>query len=150
MKNESRNMFRVGTVSSVNYPAGTVRVCFEDKDNIVTDELPLLSFEYDMPEVGQRVLCLFLGNSIAAGVCLSRYFFDGDRPVESGRDIYYKHFFKEGFLRYNRANRTLTIHAENVVVEGNTTIQGNLRVTGNINASGSIIDAGGNTNHHSH
>lgn len=31
-----------------------------------------------------------------------------------------------------------------------TTISGNVSVNGSINASGSIIDAGGNTNHHSH
>lgn len=31
-----------------------------------------------------------------------------------------------------------------------TTITGNVSVNGSINASGSIIDAGGNTNHHSH
>jgi phage baseplate assembly protein gpV len=30
------------------------------------------------------------------------------------------------------------------------TIQGNVQVDGNIDASGSIMDAGGNSNHHSH
>ena len=30
------------------------------------------------------------------------------------------------------------------------TITGNVKVEGNIDATGSIIDAGGNTNHHSH
>jgi len=36
------------------------------------------------------------------------------------------------------------------VFDGSLRINGNLYVEGNINATGSIIDAGGNTNHHSH
>lgn len=35
-------------------------------------------------------------------------------------------------------------------LSGHFTMAGDLTVTGNISASGSIIDAGGNTNHHSH
>lgn len=35
-------------------------------------------------------------------------------------------------------------------LSGHFTMVGNLSVTGNVSASGSIIDAGGNTNHHSH
>jgi phage baseplate assembly protein V len=33
---------------------------------------------------------------------------------------------------------------------GSYTLNGDLQVNGNINATGSIVDAGGNTNHHSH
>lgn len=147
------NMFRVGKVSSINYPAGSVRVTFEDKDDIVSDELPMISHEYEMPEVGDGVLCLFFGNSISAGVCLGRYFFDDFPPVESGPNIYFKHYLKSGedaFTRYDSNTKTLTIKAENIVLDGNVTITGNLQVNGSINATGSIIDGGGNTNHHSH
>jgi len=35
-------------------------------------------------------------------------------------------------------------------ISGNIDINGNINTNGNINATGSIIDAGGNTNHHSH
>lgn len=37
-----------------------------------------------------------------------------------------------------------------IEMRGNLDVEGSLSVTGNINAGGSVIDAGGNTNHHSH
>jgi phage baseplate assembly protein gpV len=149
----------VGKVSSINYPAGAVRVTFEDKDGIVSDELPMIAHEYEMPKVGDEVLCLFFGNSISSGVCLGRYFFDDFPPVESGPNVYFKHYLKSGeeaFTRYDSNTKTLTIKAENIVLDGNVTVTGNLQVNGSINvndsinATGSIIDGGGNTNHHSH
>ena len=40
------NEIRVGKISSVDYPSGTVRVVYEDQDDAVTRPIPLLSFEY--------------------------------------------------------------------------------------------------------
>lgn len=145
-----RNLFRVGTVSSVNYAAGTVRVLMEDKDNIVTDELPMLSFEYEMPAIGEKVLCLFLGNGINKGLCLGRYWYQKDRPPEYGKDVYHKRFMRDADLKYDRATKTMTLDVENLVINGNITVNGSLQVNGNINATGSIIDTEGNTNHHGH
>lgn len=125
-----KNLLRIGAVSSIDYSAGTVRVCFEDKDGIVTDELPLLSHEYEMPAIGEQVLCLFLGNSIAKGFCLGRYFYDQDLPVESGQDIYLKQFLREASLKYDRAGKTLTLTADQIVFDGNLRINGELVVTG--------------------
>jgi phage baseplate assembly protein V len=165
-----KNLIRIGTVSSINYRQGKLRVCFEDQDGIVTDELPLLSFEYEMPKIGEPVLCLFLGNGISNGFCLGRYYYDKDLPVPSGygENIYYKQFLRDAFLSYDRSSETLTIHAGNIILDGEVSITGNLKVAqnldvsgnistngsisaaGSINAAGSIIDGGGNTNHHSH
>jgi phage baseplate assembly protein gpV len=145
-----KNLFRVGTVSSINYPAGKVRVLLEDKDNIVTDEIPMLSYEYEMPAPGEKVLCLFLGNGISRGLCLGRYWYQKDRPPEFGKDIYHKRFMRDATLKYDRASKTMTLTVDNLVVNGDITVNGNLQVNGSIAASGSIIDGGGNTNHHSH
>lgn len=35
-------------------------------------------------------------------------------------------------------------------IQGDTTIAGNVGVTGDVNATGKVMDAGGNSNHHSH
>lgn len=140
--NVLRNMFRVGTVSSVDYDTGRLRVVLEDKDNIVTDELPMLSFEYEMPAIGEKVLCLFFGNGLSKGLVLGRYFYQKDMPAESGKDIYFKHFLRDGFLRYNRANKTLTIHAENIVLDGNVSITGDVQIAGNLTANGNIHSGG--------
>jgi phage baseplate assembly protein V len=46
---------------------------------------------------------------------------------------------------------TLTVGGASLRLDaGGVSIVGDVQVTGSINASGSIIDAGGNTNHHSH
>jgi phage baseplate assembly protein gpV len=147
------DMFRVGKVSSVNYEAGAVRVTFEDKDDMVSDELPMIAHEYEMPAVGDEVLCLFFGNSISAGICFSRYFFDGFPPVEFGPNIWFKHFLKsclDAYMKYDSDAKTFILKSLNIALDGSVTITGNLQVNGNIHADGSIIDVGGNTNHHLH
>jgi phage baseplate assembly protein gpV len=119
------NLFRVGNVSSVNYDAGRVRVAFEDQDKIVTDELPLLAFEYNMPAVGELVLCLFFGNGISKGICLGKYYYDDETPwddMDPGENVYYKHFFKEGYIKYDNSANTLTIYADKLELDGNTKV----------------------------
>lgn len=48
---------RVGQVSSINYKEGMIKILYKDRDNAVTDELPVISFndEYKMPQVGDYV-----------------------------------------------------------------------------------------------
>ncbi len=136
-----KNLIRVGTVSSVNYDEGKIRVTFDDQGKIVTDELPMLSFEYYMPAVGDKVYCLFLGNSLSKGLCLGKYFNKKETPVESGEDIYYKHFFQQGYLKYDRASKTLTINAEKLRAEGSiqVNIQGGVVI---IDGSQILLGAG--------
>lgn len=135
MSNMCKNLIRVGVVSSINYLAGCVRVSFEDREKVVSDELPLLSFEYNMPKVGESVLCLFLGNGISNGFCLGRYYSDDNLPKTS--DTYYKDL-GEAFYKYDKNTKTLTISADNIVFDGDVRISGNLNVNGNITATGSI------------
>ena len=140
-----RNLFRTGIVSSVNEKNGTVRVIFDDKDNMVSDELPMLSFEYDMPKAKQQVLCLFLPNGIQQGFCLGAFYSQINPPPVQNKNIYRKMFDDGTYIEYNKETKLLTVKAP-----GNINIIGNLTVEGNINATGSIMDAGGNSNHHSH
>lgn len=133
-----KNLIRIGKVSSINYELGTVKVIFSDQSNIVTNNLPMLSFEYNMPKVNDLVLCLFLGNGISNGFCLGKYYNQNNMPLEHGRDIFYKDFFGEGYLKYDKQTRTLTISAENIQIEGNITVDGNLDVTGDVLATGTI------------
>lgn len=113
-----KNLIRVGKISSINYDNGTVRVVFPDKDNIVTDELPYLSFEYYMPYIGDTVLCLFLGNGISRGFCLGKFYNNNNAPRCPGEGIYYKHFFDKGYIKYNKKEKLLTIYGDiKVIVE---------------------------------
>jgi phage baseplate assembly protein gpV len=137
-----RNIIRVGKVSSINYPAGRVRVLFEDKDNIVTDELPMLNFEYEMPAVGESVICLFFGNGTSKGVCLGRYFYQQDLPVEFGKDIYFKRFMKDATVKYDRASKTWTLTSPNIVFNGNLVVNGNVIINGLLTVSEDAIIGG--------
>ncbi len=95
---------RLGKISTINYKAGTARVLYTDRDNAVTAELPLLSFEYRMPAVDDFVLVCHLPNGGAAGIILGPIWNDNNRPPEGKEGLYRKDFDKAAgkcFLRYD-------------------------------------------------
>lgn len=140
-----RNLIRVGIVSSVNETNGTVRVIFDDKDDMVSDELPLFNFEYNIPDITEQVVCIFLPNGLQQGFCLGGFNSLINPPPVQNKNIYYKKFSDDTWIEYNKETKELNINAA-----GNVNITGNLTVKGNINATGTILDAGGNSNHHTH
>ncbi|MFT5871106.1 MAG: phage baseplate assembly protein gpV [Clostridium sp.] len=144
MDNKLRNLVRIGQVSSVDETKCTIKVKFSDKDDMISDDIPYFSFEYNMPNIGDYVACIFLGNGLQSGFCLGKYYGEDNPPPVQDKDIYYKDFFGEASLQYDKNTKTLTIKAENIVIDGN------LEVSGNIHSTGSIVDVTGNTNHHSH
>ena len=106
---------RFGKISSVNYEAGTVRVVYHEKDDCVTSEIPLLSFEYMMPEVDDAVLVLHLSNGAEVGVVLGRPWSDENKPPEGSQGLWRKDLDREagkGMLRYK--DGTLTIKMNKV------------------------------------
>lgn len=133
---------RAGIVSSVDYGKGTVKVTLPDQDDAVTPDLPMFSYEYNMPAINSSVACLFLGNGLENGFCLGPHFSDKNLPVLSGSNIYQKRVLGEFITTYDSDTKTLTIEAENIVIIGDFRINGNLEVDGDITASGDIT---GNT-----
>ena len=95
---------RLGKISTINYKDGTARVLYTDRDNAVTAELPLLSFEYRMPAVDDFVLVCHLPNGGAAGIILGPVWNNNNRPPEGKEGLYRKDFDKTAgkcFLRYD-------------------------------------------------
>ena len=95
---------RLGKISTINYKDGTARVLYTDRDNAVTAELPLLSFEYRMPSVDDFVLVCHLPNGGAAGIILGPVWNDNNRPPEGKEGLYRKDLDKNAgkcFLRYD-------------------------------------------------
>lgn len=75
-----------GSVSDVDKTTGMVRVIYDPPDDNVSEWLPLLRFEYDMPEVGAYVAVVI--DEYEHGVCLGKVYNEDDRPpVQNG---YYK------------------------------------------------------------
>lgn len=106
-----KNMIRIGKISSVNPAKGTVRVVIDDQQDIVTNELPLLANEYNMPDVGDLVLCLFLGNGILSGFCLGKYFSTVNPPPVTDKNIWAKDFGDGTSIQYDKSSKELSIAA---------------------------------------
>lgn len=171
---------RIGRISAVNYPAGTVRILYKDKSEEVTKELPLLSHEYYMPEVDDMVFVCHLPNGAEAAVVLGRFWSDKNRPPEGKKGLYRKDFSRtpgKAMLRYDEeagegsldmpntglyGNRVRLEGAESVTIVGATTsingstveiIGGTVTISGGtieISGSGDVVLDGISLKNHTH
>lgn len=116
----AENNIRVGTVSSINYEDGTIRVTYPDLDDAVTDDFPVLHFggKYKMPEIGEDVLVLHLSNGDEAGFVLGSYWTEDDPPAFSGVDVFLQEFANEAGIAYALyQNNELRIKAPKIILE---------------------------------
>ena len=147
-------VLRIGKVSSVNYTNGTARITYEDRGSATTIELPVLAWEYWMPEVEDRVLVGHLSNSSTSAVILGPIWHDDHRPVEGVEGIRrreYEHTQGAAYERYDETEKSLTIvaggvtvklHGGNVAITGSATVSGNLSVSGDLSVGGAASVAG--------
>ena len=115
-----RDIFRVGKVSSVNGANCTVRVTFPDKDDLVSDELPVIvpgSFEmkeYHLPRVKTQVLCCFLPNDsgcgMNAGFVIGGFYSAEDPPEETDPKVHCLKLPDGCYIRFDGAGN-IEIHA---------------------------------------
>lgn len=137
---------RIGRISSLNYPAGTARVTYSDRDEAVTAEIPMLSLEYRMPNVGDLVLVLHLPNGSTAGLLLGRYWNDTNVPPESGKGLWRKDVSdtQRCFFKWDEQAGKLTVR-----IDGDAEIMcsGTLTVTG---STGDVVVAGKSLTTHTH
>lgn len=106
---------RIGKISSINYAAGMARVAYSDRDGAVTREIPFLSSEYSMPEIGAQVLVLHLSNGAEAAVILGTPWSDQVVPPEGKKGVFRKDLAPtagECFIRYDASSKTLDIHCD--------------------------------------
>lgn len=106
---------RYGKVSFVDYKKGTARVVFEDRDDSVSPELPVMQKNtlnnkfYWMPEVDETAICLYLANGQETGVIIGTIYSEVDRPpTEKKEDGVW---FEDGtFVKYEHETKTLSIN----------------------------------------
>lgn len=115
----ARNLFKVGQVSSINPEKGMVKVLFPDKDYTVSDFIPMLSFEYNMPKVEDQVWCVFLGNGLESGICLGKTYSEKTLPPANDKDLYKKQIDEDMYIEYNKKTKIFNMKVEGVEIEVN-------------------------------
>lgn len=126
-------LVQIGQVQSVDYAAGTVRVLHPDAgiNGSVSTDLPIIRPK--RPEVGDSVICVYLSNGQAFGICLGAIYQRQTPPPESGQIIEAFALPGGASLRYDTANNRFILVAENVDVEA----------TGTVNINGGTINLAG-------
>ncbi|MBQ9487273.1 MAG: phage baseplate assembly protein V [Selenomonadaceae bacterium] len=143
MEGEARDLVKEGIVSEV-YPARhSARVTFEDKDNVVSAELPIMTLwaldnkAYALPDIGETVLCLFATNADTTGEgwIIGSRFHDKSKPNANAQDVM-RIDFKDGTsVEYNRKQHALKVECKgtleikcdkeiSIVSEENMTLKG--------------------------
>ncbi|MBQ7515315.1 MAG: phage baseplate assembly protein V [Schwartzia sp.] len=122
-----RGIVRAGRVSSVYPERMTARVVFDEKDQNVTYELPVMNRcalrnkDYWLPDVGDPVVCLFAQNdkNLSSGWILGTFFNDGAPPQIADKDKRRLDFSDGTFIEYDRAKHRLEINCVgNIYIRG--------------------------------
>ena len=123
---EIKNLIRFGKVSSVDPTKAAVRVVFNDLDNLVSAELPVLQSSclankfYNLPDVGDSVVCLMAPNDEhGAGFVLGSFFTEKNTPPAQSQEISMLQFGDGTTIKYNRESHELQINCVgNVRING--------------------------------
>lgn len=131
-----RSLIWVGRVSSVNPSACAARVTFEDRESVVSYELPVIvrgsqdTKDYWLPTPGEQVLCVFVPKGKSAdGFIIGSFYSDADPPPVSTPNKRCVVFPDGTRVEYDMSTKKLT-------VKGDVVIDGNLTVTGTITNGG--------------
>lgn len=146
-------MVRQGVVTSVNEEAATVRVRMPDADDTVSKELPVLfrktqdNKEYDLPDIGEQVVCLFLANGLEQGFVIGSPYSSVDKPPVSNRDKKHYRFSDGSWLEYDRKQQKFTgeikgdvnlVVNNDVVVDAGNDLVATVGKTASIEAGSSV------------
>ena len=118
---------RHGKISAVYPERHTVRVTFEDSDEVVSAEMPYLTTSasknnlYRLPDIEEEVVCIFEGNDAGEGdgFCIGSFYNEKNVPRETNQDVFRLDFDGGSFFSFNRKTGNLEIHCE-----------GDIRITG--------------------
>jgi len=112
-------------VSSVNPARMRARVTYEDRNGVVSAELPILcqgsskNKHYWLPDVGEQVAVAEADEGGGQGFILGSFYSDAMPPEESSQDIRKIKFSDGSYIEHNRATGCL-----NIVCTGDVTING--------------------------
>lgn len=113
------DIIRRGTVESVDYKSGTIKIVQEDRDDSVSFDLPLMSFEYNPPVIGDMVIAIFLSNDNTQGFVIGKPYNNSNLPTNGREGVIRKDYDIDAFIEYDKNTKTLTLKAQNILIKGN-------------------------------
>ena len=122
-----KNLIRAGVVSAVFPERCACRVTFEDRDGLVSAELPVLQSSclnnkfYSLPDVGDSVVVLSFPNDQSgnSGVILGSFYTEKNPPPADNQDISTINFGDGTTIKYDRAANELSINCVgNIKING--------------------------------
>lgn len=144
------DLFKIGEVSSVDPVKCTARVVFDDEDSINSYDLPIMqrntfgNHDYQTVEVGEDVLCMFLGPGQEDGFIIGSFYAGEVTPPESSQDKRTV-VFKDGTrFSYDRSTHvfTATIEGTEIVFDRQN---GSITVPANYTENGTNITLNAST-----
>lgn len=94
---------RLGNVSSIDYENGLCEVTYPDRDDTVTEMVPMLSNrEYRMPEVDDLVVVLHPGDSPEDAVILGTIWNEKIKPAEGKEKVFRQEYCNEDGKAYRK------------------------------------------------
>lgn len=117
---------RVGYVSAYDAKRHMARVMFPDKDNVVSDWLPVIvpntkknKDEYHL-DIDEHVFCCMMGNGLEMGVVMGSIYDDTNKPPVGDGDIRVTTFADGIKISVDRKKNLVTIYnpVGNVDVDG--------------------------------
>lgn len=117
MQGEARELIKEGIVTAVYPETHEVRCEFPDKDGLISGPLPVLTTcafgdrVYNMPDVGDSVVCLFASNAdtTGTGFVIGSRFNDKAPPNANSIDITRTDYKDGSFIQYDRKKNELRI-----------------------------------------
>lgn len=105
---------RFGKVSNINYKTGCMEVTYEDREDSVTDMIPMLANAgYKMPKVGDTVVVAHNSNGEEEGVVLGTTWGENENPPEGAQNLYRQDFDdKPGKCYFRYDGKKATFHNE--------------------------------------
>lgn len=113
---DERSMIREGVVSIVYPERCSCRVRYEDRDDLISAEMPILQPAgaknkfYSLPDVGDVVCVLAASNDNSnTGWVVGSRFHDKCEPPEKNQDVSMVKFGDGSFIKYDRAKHEMRI-----------------------------------------
>ena len=135
---------RIGKISTIDYPKGTAKITYEDKNDSTTAFFSFLAWQYWMPKIGDQVLVAHLSNGTCAATILGPVWHDGHRPPEGFEGLYRKEYSNEAGTAFERYDAKEGAYSETIT--GTWKLQvGAATITVNPDGSVAVTAPGGVT-----